>query len=195
MKISKAIKYENSKKNAFLTLMAILFTVLPIIDLLSQSKVIFLWLYLGAIEALILTAFIATVNYHNLKFKILNNRLRVKAGLFSETSTILCDKVAVVHTIKFYEDMSIILITTSKSNNKYLKEITPGFLKKFPEAEEQYLKFKNVNDDQKYYFQIIKIGALKKYVLLESIYKNCVRAYYTAPAIENIKVAREQIEI
>ena len=39
------------------------------------------------------------------------------------------------------------------------------------------------------------VELLKKYNLLDEIYKNCVRASYTSSAIENIKIAREQIEI
>ena len=44
-----------------------------------------------------------------------------------------------------------------------------------------------------YYFQIIRKGALNKYILLETIYKNCVKATYTTAAIDNIKIARKLI--
>lgn len=43
-----------------------------------------------------------------------------------------------------------------------------------------------------YYFQVIRRGGLKKYLLLDLIYKNCVRATYTEESIQNIKIARGQ---
>ena len=36
---------------------------------------------------------------------------------------------------------------------------------------------------------------LRKYIFLDNIYRNCVKAAYTTSAIENIKIARGQNEI
>lgn len=195
MKINKALKKESNHKKQFFILMLILFTILPLVAFLSQIKAIFLWVYLAIIECLIIIACITKLNYHRLKFTCSNNKLKFKSGLFFKESVIICDKVAVVHTDRTKEDMDIILITTIKFRNKYLKKITKGFIKRYPEAAEEYLKAKKINPEETYYFQVIKRGALKKYNLLDEIYKNCVRASYTSSAIENIKIAREQIEI
>ena len=54
-------------------------------------------------------------------------------------------------------------------------------------------KIKEKNPDKKYYFQVIKRGGLKKYLLLDSIYRNCVKAVYTDESIQNIKIARGQM--
>ncbi|MGG7142203.1 hypothetical protein ACQPVP_01875 [Clostridium nigeriense] len=195
MKIHKALKKERRHKKHFFILMITLFIVLPLIAFLSEIKSLFLWAYLGFIEILIIISCINKLNYQNLKFFCSNNKLRFKSGLFSKESVIICDKIAVVHTDKSKEEMDIILISTVRFRNQYLKPISKGFLKKYPEASEEYIKAKKNNPEKNYYFQIIRKGALKKYVLLDTIYKNCVRASYTASAIENIKIAREQIEI
>ena len=195
MKITKALKKERKKEKYFFIFMATLFLILPLIVFLAQIKSIFLWSYLGIIEFLIIIACVNKLNYHNLKFSCINNKLKFKSGIFSKESVILCDKVAVVHTDKDMEEMDIILISTVRFRNKYLKPISKGFLKKHPEALEEYIKVKKINPEESYYFQIIRKGALKKYMLLDIIYRNCVRASYTASAIENIKIAREQIEL
>ncbi|MBD7915806.1 hypothetical protein H9660_11690 [Clostridium sp. Sa3CUN1] len=195
MKILKALKRERKHKKYFFILMSTIFILLPLIAFLSQIKSVFLWSYLGLIESLIIVECINKLNYYNLKFSCINSKLKFKSGLFSSESVILCDKVVIVHTDKFKEEMDIILISTVKFRNKYLKPISKTFLKKYPEASEEYIRIKKINPEDNYYFQVIRKGALKKYILLDDIYKNCVRASYTASAIENIKIAREQIEL
>ncbi|MDV4151584.1 hypothetical protein R0131_12165 [Clostridium sp. AL.422] len=195
MKILKALKKERKQNKHFFIFMVALFFILPIIAFLSQIKSIFLWAYLGTIEFLIVIACINKFNYHTLKFSCNNNKLKLRSGIFTKESVILCDKVVVVHTDKDKEEMDIILISTVRFRNKYLKPISMSFLKKYPEALEEYIKAKKMNPEENYFFQIIRRGALKKYILLDVIYKNCVRASYTASAIENIKIAREQIEL
>ena len=175
--------------------MTIIFTILPLIVYLSQIKQLFLLIYLAFVEILIVFAIITNINQNKLKFTFINNKLKFKSGLFDKESTILCDRVIIVHTDKLKEDMEIILITSNKFRNYYLKPITREFIKKYPEASELYLKFKRINPEEVYYFQIIKRGSLKKYILLDEIFKNCVKANYTASAIENIKIAREQVEL
>ena len=195
MKILKALKKERKHKKYFFILMSTIFILLPLIAFLSQIKSVFLWSYLGLIESLIIVECINKLNYYNLKFSCINSKLKFKSGLFSSESVILCDKVVIVHTDKFKEEMDIILISNVKFRNKYLKPVSKDFLKKYPEASEEYIRIKKINPEDNYYFQLIRRGALKKYILLDEIYKNCVRASYTASAIENIKIAREQIEL
>lgn len=195
MKINKAIKKEKNSNSMFFIIMTVFFIVLPLVAYLSQVKQLFLWIYLAFIEILIVLAIITKINQNKLEFTLNNNKLKFKSGLFTKESTILCDKVVVVHTDKYKEDMDIILITNNKLRNPYLKPITKGFLKRYPEASELYLKVKKINPEEIYYFQIIRRGSLKKYILLDEIFKNCVKANYTASAIENIKIAREQLEL
>lgn len=195
MDIFKALKKERKQEKHFFIFMIALFIILPLITFLSQIKSIFLWSYLGVIEFLIIVACINKLDYHNLKFSCSNNMLKFKSGLFLKKSVILCDKVVVVHTDKYDEEMDIILISTVRFKNKYLKPVSKGFLKKYPEALEEYIKVKKINPEESYYFQVIRKGALKKYTLLAIIYKNCVKASYTNSAIENIKIAIDKRDI
>ena len=195
MKIDKAIKKEKGSNRVFFIIMTIIFIVLPLVAYLSQIKHLFLWIYLAFVEILIIFAIIIKINQNKLKFILNNNKLKFKSGIFNKESIILCDKVVVVHTDKSKEDMDIILITINRFRNPYLKPITKGFMKKYSEASEEYLKVKKIKPEEVYYFQVIRRGSLKKYILLDEIFKNCVKANYTASAIENIKIAREQIEL
>ncbi len=49
-----------------------------------------------------------------------------------------------------------------------------------------------LNKETQWYIYNKKRGALKKFKLLDDIYKNCVTATYTNDSIENIKIARGQ---
>lgn len=195
MKINKAMKKEKNSNRLFFIIMTIIFMILPLVAYLSQVKELFLLIYLAFVEILIIFAIITNINQNKLEFTLINNKLKFKSGLFDKESTILCDRVIIVHTDKSKEDMEIILITSNKFRNYYLKPITREFIKKYPEASEVYLKIKKINPEDIYYFQIIKRGSLKKYILLDEIFKNCVKANYTNSAIENIKIAREQVEL
>ena len=65
-------------------------------------------------------------------------------------------------------------------------------LKKIPNIQKEYNKIKENNHGSLIYYQVIKKGGLRKYLLLDIIYKNCVKATYTEQCIENIKIARGQ---
>ncbi|MEG2867650.1 MAG: hypothetical protein RR894_07885 [Terrisporobacter sp.] len=195
MKIDKALKKERRNKNLLFRVMILLFIILPLTTYLSGIKTLFVWSYLGIIECLIILIILILLNHHSLKFIFNNNRLRIKSGLFAKESFILCDKVAVVHTSKEKDELEIIIVTVVNFKNKGLKPITQGFIKKYPEAAEEYIKVKKTIPEHVFYFQVVRRGALSKYELLDAIYKNCVRATYTSSAIENIKIARGQIEV
>lgn len=195
MNINKALKREAKSKKRLFIAMILLFIVLPSTAYLAGIKSFFVWAYLGLIEILIMLILLIKSNYYRLDFICNNNRLRLKSGLFVKESLILCDKVFIVHTNKEKDELEIIIVTAVNFKNKGLKPITQGFIKKFPEAAEEYLRIKKMNPENIFYYQVFRRGALKKYELLDNIYRNCVRATYTSSAIENIKIARGQSEI
>lgn len=195
MKINKALEKERKNNSIFFIFMILLFIFLPILTLLSENKSLFLNIYLGLIEVLIIIALIRKSNYNKLKFSCINSKLRIKSGLFEKEVNILCDRIALVHTIKRDKDIEIILVSTSTFRNKNFKNISKEFLKSYSEASEEYLKIKRLNPEENYYFWIIKYGDLKKYILLDMVYSNCVKATYTSSAIENIKIAREKVDL
>lgn len=189
MDIYKAIKMEKKSLKRFYKLMVVLAIILPLSVYLTQVKSLFYLVYLIALELLIIFAIIVKLNYYELRYKCSNNKLHVKNGIFTSNGLILCDKVILVHTEGMEATMDIILITTMKVRNKGLRPITKGFLKKYPNLESNLNK---INKDGVLYYQIVRFGGLNKYLLLDTIYKNCVKAMYTDECIQNIKIARGQ---
>lgn len=195
MYIDKALKKQSKLKRLFFITMGFLSVFLPIIAYLADMKSIFIISYLIVLEILIFLAIIIKINFYKLQFSCSNNKLKFKSGLFSKENLLICDKIAIVHTNKIKEDMEIVIVTTAKFKNKWLKPITKSFLYKYPEINNEYLRLKKTNPDTIFYFQIIRRGALNKYILLDIIYKNCVKSAYTVSAIESIKISRNQKEI
>ena len=51
----------------------------------------------------------------------------------------------------------------------WLPDVINAFKKKYPEVEREYNRLKKINEEQTYYFQIIRNGSLRKYIFLENI--------------------------
>lgn len=195
VKLEKALKKQNRQKKKIFIVMYFLAVFLPVITYLAYIDSIFIWGFLGVIEIFIIYEILSMINNHKLEFELSNNHLRIKSGIFSSKSLIYCDKVVTVHTSKVLEDMEIILISITNTKNKRLRPVTKEFEKKYKEASDEINRLKKINASTVYYYQVIKRGALYKYILLDKIYKSCVNASYTDSAIDNIKIARGQSEI
>lgn len=192
MNIFKAIKREKKYLKRFYIGMLLIAVVLFFVVFLTGLTTPFYLGYLGLMEFLILIAILNKINYYKLTYSCNNNRLKIKNGLFSKEGLIFCDKVVLVHTEKMEEEMEIILVTTVNFKNKMLRPIVKSFLKKYPLASHEYIKIKELQPESLYFYQVIKFGGLNKYMLLDCIYRNCVRATYTEECIQNIKIARGQ---
>ncbi|MDQ0148825.1 hypothetical protein ACFO6R_00250 [Eubacterium multiforme] len=190
MDIYKALKKEKKSIKRFYILMIILAILLPTTLWLTGIMAKFYIIYVALLELLIFIAILKKRDYTKLEFSYKNNKLRFTNGLFSQTHIILCDKIAIVHTEGIEDYMKIILVSSAKIRNRRMKPISKGFLDKYPEVSEEYIKIKKINPSEKYYFQIIKKGGLKKYPFLNEIFKYCVKAEFTDDCIENIKIAR-----
>lgn len=195
MKIEKALKKQRMYNKLFIVFMFFLAIFLPIITYLAYVNTFTIVAFLILIELLIFIAIIRKANSCTLKFVCANNKLKFSTGLFSSYAYIQCDRVAIVHTNKEREEMEIIIVTRGKIKNQKMKPINKEFVKKYEEAAVEYKRLKTINKDMVCYFKIIKNGELKKYILLDNIYRNCVNATYTTSAIDNIKIARGQKEI
>ncbi|WP_294378022.1 hypothetical protein [uncultured Clostridium sp.] len=192
MDIYTAIKKEKFHFKVFLITMFIISILLPIAIVLTNLTRIFYLSYLGVIEFLIVISIIIRLNYYKVTYRCANNRLIFKIGIFTKESLIICDKVAIVHTSKSDYDLEIVIITSVKFKNKSLRNVDKNFFKRYPQVESEYNYITKLNPDKEYYFQVIRRGGLKKYLLLDIIYKNCVQAIYTEESIQNIKIARGQ---
>lgn len=192
MNIYKALKKEKTDKKRIYIVLLIIAVILPVAVFLTGLTTTFYLLSLLFLEFLIFLTFISLMNSYKLKFSCSNNKLRVENGLLGKESLIFCDKVVLVHTEKMEEDMEIIIISSVSFRNRNLRPVVKGFLKRYPKIEREYEKLRMSNSDSIYYFQVIRRGGLKKYTLLDMIYKNCVKAVYTEECIQNIKIARGQ---
>jgi len=195
MDIYKAIKKEKSHLKIFLITMVIILIILPIVLIITRLTTIFYISYVIFIDLLIVIAIIIKMNCYSVEHRYSNNRLMFKVGIFAKEHLIICDKVVLVHTRKSDYDLEILLITSITFKNKVLRPIDKNFLKKYPQIAKKYDDIKQQNSKKDYYFQVVKRGGLKKYLLLDSIYKNCVKAIYTDESIQNIKIARGQLII
>ncbi|HCW54304.1 MAG TPA: hypothetical protein DG753_11330 [Clostridium sp.] len=194
MDIYTAVKKERKSLKIFFISMIIIALILPIAVIITNLTTFFYLAYLGVIEFLIVISMIIRLNYYKVEFKCINNKLMFKTGILTKQYLIICDKVVLVHTNKSDYDLEIIIITTVNFRNKSLRKVDDNFLRRYPQIKSNldYLNRVNGEEDRKYYFQIVRRGGLKKYLLLDCIYKNCVKAIYTEQSIQNIKIARGQ---
>ena len=192
MDIYTAIKKERFHLKLFFITMVIISIILPIVVVLTNMIKLFYLFYLGIIEFLIVISIIVRLNYYRVIYRCSNNKLIFKTGIFTKENLIICDKVALVHTSKSDYDLEIIIITTVKFKNRALREVNKNFIRRYHHIEKEYNYITKLNPEKSYYFQVIRRGGLKKYLLLDSIYKNCVKAIYTEESIQNIKIARGQ---
>lgn len=194
MDIYTAVKKEKKSFKLFFISMIIIALILPIAVIITNLTTFFYLTYLGVIEFLIVISMIIKLNYYKVEFKCLNNKLTFKTGILTKRYLIICDKVVLVHTVKSDYDLEIIMVTTVNFKNKSLRKVDDNFLRRYPSIKTNldYIKKISGDDDRKYYFQVIRRGGLKKYLLLDCIYKNCVKAIYTEQSIQNIKIARGQ---
>lgn len=193
MDIYEAIKRERKHIKIFFITMAIIALILPLILIITGMLTLFYIIYVIFIYILIVLASIVKMNSYKVDYRYLNNRLIFKVGILTKQYLIICDKVVLVHTNKSEYDLEIILLTSVTFKNKGLRPVDKNFLKRYPQIAQHYNAIKQHNNKKEYYFQVIRRGGLKKYLLLDLIYKNCVKAIYTDESIQNIKIARGQL--
>lgn len=195
MDIYRAIKREKSHLKIFLVTMVVIAIMLPMTLLITGLTKIFYVSYVCFVEFLIVISIIIKMNGYKVEYRYLSNRLVFKTGIFTKENFIICDKVALVHTNKSDYDLEIVLITNVVFKNSALRLVDKNFLKRYPQITKEYDSIKQINPKNEYYFQVIRRGGLKKYLLLDSIYRQCVKAIYTDESIQNIKIARGQLVV
>ena len=191
MNIDKAIRKQRKSYKIFMLTMSFIFLILPTVLFLTElHKNLFFLFYMVIIELLVAMSMFIRANQESLEFECINNKLKISVGLIRKNYIIFCDKIALVHTEDKEEDFSIIIVTTLKFRNKKIRLINKEFLKRYPYLGNEYLKVKKKKPENTFYYIVIKKGGLKKYLLLNTIYKNSVKAIFTDEAIENIKKSR-----
>lgn len=193
MDIYKALKLEEKSNKRFYMFMFVIGVILPLSLWLTRLKYLYLYIFLVIIEILLVLSILKRRDYTKLRYEYKNNKIKFVSGMFTKEKLIICDTVKIVHTNKMEDELEIIIVSTSKLRCGRSKPIVKEFLRKYPEISEEYLRLKKINPDERYYFQIIRKGGLKKYIFLNDIYRYCVKAVYTASCIQSIKIARGEI--
>lgn len=191
MNLNKVIRKQNAASNRFTFSMCLIFFSLPVALILSHQANILFILYLVTIEFLIILAILARINSELFSFKYDGYRIKVKDGIFKQTSSIVCEKVNLVHAENDEKDIKIIIITKTKFRNKYLRRIGANFMKRYPYAGHYYSRMKKLYPENNYYYIVFRNGGYKKYLFLNELFKQCVHADFTDEAIEQIKKSRE----
>ncbi|EJO5346214.1 hypothetical protein NRP93_000249 [Clostridium botulinum] len=201
MDLNKGLRNQKRSYERFVVIMSFIFILLPLI-LYLYNKIydVFYVSYLIIIEVLIVMAIIIVGDREKLTFKYSNNRLKIALGIFNKRLNLVCDKVVLVHIEKYnniydVEDFRIVILTTSKFRNKRIIKVNEKFLKLHNYVARFYYKLKKIDPEKNFYYTIIKRGGLKKYYLLDALYRTCVYAHFTEECIEKIKELRKEIDI
>lgn len=200
MNIDKAMRKQKKHCNIFLLSMCFIFFILPAVFVISQKFYLFYIIYLLIIEMLILIAMIIRINNESLKFSYDRYRVMINLGISGAKLDIICDNIVLVHVENYIsknnniKDFKIIFLSNSKFRSKRMIPIKVEFLRRHPYVAYQYNKMKIMHPDWNVYYTIIKRGGLKKYPLLDAIYKSCVHAHFTEASIDKIKYYRENSE-
>ncbi|WP_363316027.1 hypothetical protein [Clostridium sp.] len=161
---------------------------------------LFYMIYLMIIEVLIFLAVIIKINNESLKFESDGYKLKIIIGISRHKINVICNKVILVHVEKYpYNnresgDFKIIVLATSQFRSSRMIPVNLEFLKRHPCTAFNYNRIKIIYPEQKFYYTIIKRAGIKKYPLLDVIYRNCVHAHFTEETIDEIKYYRENSE-
>ncbi|MGH4138484.1 hypothetical protein [Clostridium sp.] len=191
MNINKAIRKQKKTYKGFMLSMCFIFILLPVMLMVSKVINMFLVIYLICNEILIVVVMFLRFDEEYIDFKCEGYKISIWCGIAKIKFVIICKKVAFVHTQDDGRNLKIIIITKSKFRNKKIQPIDLNFCKKYPYATGMYNKIKIESPEENYFYFIITQGGLKKYILLDDLYKSCVEALFSDDAIEMIKEYRE----
>lgn len=194
MDIDKVLKKQRKSYKRFMLSMGFIFIILPIILLMTKQINMFFIIYLCVIEGLILISVMIRYNEEYLKFELYEDKIIIAILGGRIKYKIHYNKVAIIHTIPQERYFDILIITKSKFRNKRLRLVTDKVLERFQGVGKHYSKVKMPNDGDYYYF-VIKRGGVKKYMLLDLLFKYCVSAVFTENAIIHIKEYRKQNKV
>lgn len=190
MDINKAIRKQEKSHKRFLFFLGFIFFVMPLILFLTQRCNLFFLIYLGIIELMIFFSAIVSMGNNYIWYSVDGYKLKLRLTRLGQEFNIICDKVALVIAEGSGPEMNIIILTTSKFRNKKINVVDEKFLLTHPYLSHYYYKIKKLAPEIDYYYIIVSKGYYHKYKLLDIIYRNCVKAYYTEETVEKIKEYR-----
>lgn len=191
MNINKAIRKQKKTYKRFMLSMCFIFILLPIVLMASNIMNMFFIIYLICIEGMITFVILLRVNEEYIDFKQNGYKIIIWCGIAKVKFIIICKKVDLVHTEGKGRNLKIIIITKSGFRNKRIQPIDISFFMKYPYVAKMYTEIKLQNPEKTYFYLVINNGGVRKYSLLNELYKICDRAIFSDDAIENIKEYRD----
>ena len=199
MNINKAIRKQSKSYKRFVLSMCFIFFILPLFLIYYKKFDLFYISFLSVIEVMILISIIISSRRELLNFEYETGRLKLKIGFSREKINILCNKILYVDVkitpseVNGFQDFKILLLSNSKFKNKKMKKVNQDFMKEYTLVSYHYIKFKQRSPEDEFYYLIINAGGLKKYKLLDTIFKSCVNAGFSQESIEKIKIYRDSL--
>jgi hypothetical protein len=190
MDIDKVLRKQRKSYKRFMLSMGFIFLLLPMALNLSGKFNIFFIFYLVFIESLVLLSMVIRYNEEYLQYKVNGLKLMIIIGATKVKYNISTDKVAIVHILQTEKYFDLMIVTKSRFRNKKMQHLDFKILEKHNEVDRVYNKIKMPKEDP-YFFFIIRKGGIKKYLLLNFLYKYCVNATFTESAVEKIKECRK----
>jgi len=189
MNINKAIRKQRKSYKRFLLSMCFVFFALPAAMVFYGRTETFYIGFLAAIELLVAVSVYMRAGRENMEFDYKMGWIRLRRGILGKTESINCDRIMFVDAepasekVKGFQDFNIILVSDSKFRNKKLRAVDPEFREKYSLEDH----------GQEQFFLSIESGGLRKYRLLDAVFKSCVRAEYSEYAIDRIKFYRTNL--
>lgn len=199
MNINKAIRKQGKSYKRFLLSMSFVFFLLPLLLIYYKEFDFFYIAFLSIIEVMVLISIMISSNRQLLKFGYETGRLKLKIGVNREIVNIVCNKILYVDVeliegeVSKFQDFKILLLSNSKFKNNKMKKVNLDFMKKYTLVAYHYTKFKERSPRDEFYYLIVNAGGLKKYKLLDTIYKSCVNAGFSEDSIVRIKIYRDSL--
>lgn len=190
MDIDKVLKKQKKSYRRFMLSMGFIFLLLPIVLFIAKQFNMFFIGYLCVVEVLIFILVLRRYNEEYLKFDVCEDKICIAILGGRIKYKVSYNKVAIIHTIPQEKYFDILIVVKSKLRNKKMRVVTKKVLEKFSGVEKHYIKMKMPTDNDYYYFVITR-GGIRKYLLLDLLFKFCVGAIFTENAIQNIKEHRK----
>ncbi|MBP1743465.1 MAG: rane protein [Firmicutes bacterium] len=199
MNINKAIRKQRKSYIRFLLSMCFVFFALPLAIIFYGKTDAFYLGYLAAIEALVAAAVYLRAGQERLEFNYNMGHIRVKRGIPGRTESINCNKIMYVDVepasekVKGFQEFGMILVSKTKFRNKKLKAVDKEILDRYKAVSGLIGKHAEDSPGEELYYLVINSGGLRKYQLLDTVFKSCVKAEYSENAIEKIKFYRKSL--
>lgn len=191
MDFDKALRKQTLKYRLFLLAMGFIFLFNPLALVIAEAEEIRYIVILCLIETLIIVAILVKVKNLHLKTTLEMDTINIESGFPPKQALILLDSILGVAVENSGSNVRVILIIKGNKRSKLFKNVNLAKLKKEASFFSLVEKISRLKKEEKLQYFIISSGGIKKYKLLDILYKRCTKAIFTSNSITEIKKYRE----